>query len=180
MVGIKPDMITLGKIIGGGLPIGAVLGSAKILDLLSPAGSVYQAGTLSGNPVALAAGIATLNVLRTNPIYTKLESLGQCFEEILAKVGLSILNTQRVGSIVWLYLDEKPLPRRPDRISGQAVERFKGIYWTLLDDGFYLPPSAYEVLFLSAAHSTEDVEALAASIGRTLSHSVAGPSGDPS
>ena len=177
---IKPDLVTLGKVIGGGMPIGAVLGKANIMDHLSPLGSVYQAGTLSGNPVSLAAGIATLNLLKANPIYDKLESLGRRFVEILAKGDLTYINAQRVGSIVWLYLDEEPLPRRHDEISEQAVERFKDIYWKLLADGFYLPPSAYEVLFFSAAHSTEDVETLGYSILRNLGHPLHNQSRGPS
>jgi glutamate-1-semialdehyde aminotransferase len=83
---------------------------------------------------------------------------------------LAFIRAQRVGSIIWLYLDEGPLPRRHDKISELAVERFKSIYWKLLADGFYLPPSAYEVLFFSAAHSFEEVESLGNSILRNLVH----------
>jgi glutamate-1-semialdehyde 2,1-aminomutase len=169
--GIEPDLFTLGKVVGGGMPIGAVVGRADTMDALSPLGAVYQAGTLSGNPVSLAAGIATLKFLKKEPVYEKLELLGRRFEEFLEKSDLSYARTQRMGSIVWLYLDEGAFPRRHDTISEKAVERFKNIYWRVLEDGYYLPPSAYEVLFLSFAHSPEEVEALAASIVRNL-HSV--------
>ena len=167
-VGIEPDLITLGKVIGGGMPIGAVLGKAETMDALSPIGPVYQAGTLSGNPVALAAGIATLKLLKKEPIYEKLESLGKHLEASLKKSRLSYARIQRVGSLAWLYLDEGDFPRRSDTISGLAVERFKNIYWRLLENGYYLPPSAYEVLFISYAHSTEEIEGLAESIIKSL------------
>ena len=167
-VGIEPDLVTLGKVIGGGMPIGAVVGRADTMDALSPLGAVYQAGTLSGNPVSLAAGIATLKLLKAEPVYEKLESLGRHFEGCLKNSRLPYARTQRVGSIVWLYLDEGDFPRRHDTISEQAVERFKNIYWKLLEDGFYLPPSAYEVLFISFAHSPEEIEGLAGSIVKNL------------
>lgn len=168
MVGIDPDLVTLGKVIGGGMPIGAVLGSAKFMDALSPLGAVYQAGTLSGNPVSLAAGIGTLKLLKDEPIYENLESLGVHFEDSLYKSRLPHAHVQRVGSIVWLYLEEGSFPRRHDTISEHAIERFKNIYWNLLEDGYYLPPSAYEVLFFSNAHLSEEIEGLAASIVKNL------------
>jgi glutamate-1-semialdehyde 2,1-aminomutase len=167
-VGIEPDLVTLGKVIGGGMPIGAVVGRADSMEMLSPLGPVYQAGTLSGNPVSLAAGIATLKVLKTEPVYERLELLGRHFEENLNKSGLPYARTQRAGSIVWLYLEEGIFPRRHDTISERAVERFKSIYWELLEDGYYLPPSAYEVLFISFAHSPEEIEGLAGSTVKNL------------
>ena len=168
LVGVDPDLVTLGKVIGGGMPIGAVVGKAELMDSLSPLGEVYQAGTLSGNPVSLAAGLATLQTLAAEPIYQKLESLGKHFDSCLAKTGLNYTRSQRVGSIIWLYFDEGELPRRHDTISGRAITRFKKIYWKLLEDGYYLPPSAYEVLFISSAHSLEEIEAFVNRIGRNL------------
>ncbi len=168
-LGVEADLVTLGKIIGGGMPIGAVVGKAKIMDNLAPLGPVYQAGTLSGNPVSLAAGIATLKILRKNAIYKKLDSLGKKIEETLNRKGVPFSRIIRAGSIVWLYLDTGQFPRRADRISPLAVKRFKNIYWDLIRDGYYLPPSAYEVLFLSAAHTPKEVEGLALSIIRNLS-----------
>jgi glutamate-1-semialdehyde 2,1-aminomutase len=167
-VGIEPDLVTLGKVIGGGMPVGAVIGKAETMDSLSPVGPVYQAGTLSGNPVSLAAGIATLKVLKTGSVYENLNSLSELLETNLSKAGLPFARIQRAGSIVWPYLDEGAFPRRAETISGQAVERFKKIYWRLIEDGYYLPPSAYEVLFLSYAHSRDEIEGLADSLTRNL------------
>lgn len=167
-LGIEADLVTLGKIIGGGMPIGAVVGPARIMDRLAPLGPVYQAGTLSGNPVSLAAGIATLSVLKNGGIYSKLEYLGKKLEEALARSGISFCRVVRVGSIAWLYLDDGELPRRADRISSRAVKRFKDIYWKLLEEGYYLPPSAYEVLFISAAHRVAEIEGLAESTIKNL------------
>jgi len=167
-VGIEPDLITLGKIIGGGMPVGAVIGKRKVLDSLSPVGPVYQAGTLSGNPVSLAAGIATLDILKTHPVYEELEKLGGILETSLAKSGMSIARIRRAGSIVWPYFDKGAFPRNAGTISGQAVERFKQLYWGVMDDGFYLPPSAYEVMFISYAHSRDDIEALSVSLVKNL------------
>jgi glutamate-1-semialdehyde 2,1-aminomutase len=167
-IGIEPDLVTLGKVIGGGMPVGAVMGKAKDMDALSPVGPVYQAGTLSGNPVSLAAGIATLKILRTEGVYEKLNALGQLLETELSEAGLPYARIRRIGSIVWPYLDEGAFPRRPEAISSLAVERFKDIYWGLIEDGFYLPPSAYEVMFISLAHSPEEIKGLTASIVKNL------------
>ena len=117
-------------------------------------------------PVRL--GIATLNLLKEEPVYEKLESLGKHFEEYLKNSSVPFARAQRVGSIVWLYLDKGAFPRRHDTISELAVERFKNIYWKLLEDGFYLPPSAYEVMFISFAHTPEEIEGLARSIVKNL------------
>lgn len=170
-VGIEPDLITLGKVIGGGMPVGAVVGKAEAMDALSPVGPVYQAGTLSGNPVSLAAGLATLRLLADGRVYEKLDLLGKHFEEALEKAALPHARAHRTGSIVWLYLDEGRFPRKPDEISGRAIERFKNIYWRLLEDGYYLPPSAFEVLFISSAHSSDEMEGLALSVARNLRQS---------
>jgi glutamate-1-semialdehyde 2,1-aminomutase len=163
-IGIQPDILTLGKIIGGGMPVGALVGNAETLDQLSPLGSIYQAGTLSGNPVSLAAGKATLEILKNDPPYEKMEAMGNHFVQTLAQSGLPYARAIQVGSLLWLYLDETEFPRKADTISSIAMERFTNIYWSLLDKGHYLPPSSYEVLFLSAAHQTADVEGLARDI----------------
>lgn len=167
-LGIEADLITLGKVIGGGMPIGAVVGPARIMDKLSPVGRVYQAGTLSGNPVSLAAGIATLKILKKSEIYKKLDLLGQELEKILSACRLSYARVRRIGSIAWLYLGEGEFPRRHDRISPEAMKRFKEIYWGLVEDGYYLPPSAYEVMFISAAHTSREIKGLGSSIIRNL------------
>jgi len=161
MIGIQPDLCTLGKIIGGGLPVGALVGQAETMDLLSPLGNIYQAGTLSGNPVSLAAGKATLSILKSDPPYQRMDDMGKHFAKCLADSGLPYARVKQAGSLLWLYLDDSEFPRKADAISGLAMERFTKMYWQLLDKGHYLPPSSYEVLFLSAAHKMEDVERLA-------------------
>ncbi len=161
MVGILPDLVTLGKIIGGGMPLGAVVGRAEQMELFSPIGGVYQAGTLSGNPVSLAAGIATLNILKQGNVYDYIDTLSQKLHNILTESKLPIARTIRMGSIVWLYFDKGEFPRRADAISNDAMNRFTKMYHSLLKRGFYLPPSSYEVLFISSAHSRVDIENLA-------------------
>jgi glutamate-1-semialdehyde 2,1-aminomutase len=157
IVDVIPDIITLGKIIGGGMPVGALVGTRDIMKNLAPEGSVYQAGTLSGNPVSLAAGIETLKILSEPTVYKKLEALGQKFASLLEGANIPYLRLQRAGSILWLHLDECELPKKPAAISAVAMERYKALYWPLLEKGFYLPPSPYEVMFLSASHSEQEV-----------------------
>lgn len=154
-LGINADIVTLGKIIGGGMPVGALVGPRSVMGELAPLGGVYQAGTLSGNPVSLAAGIATLEILRDRDVYDHLDRLGSKLDEVLGDV--SRLSWRRVGSVVWLYLAEGPVPRSAGAIDPLAVERFNPVHSALLEKGFYLPPSAYEVLFLSDAHSEQDI-----------------------
>ncbi|MBU1186502.1 MAG: glutamate-1-semialdehyde 2,1-aminomutase [Acidobacteria bacterium] len=161
MIDVVPDLFTLGKIIGGGMPVGAVVGTERILDNLAPLGKVYQAGTLSGNPVALAAGRATLEVLLKDSPYEYLEKLGRRFVNRLQESGLPYARAQLLGSIIWLYLDKGEFPRQSSDISNPAMKRFVQIYGGLLERGQYLPPSSYEVLFLSSAHTSENVDILA-------------------
>jgi glutamate-1-semialdehyde 2,1-aminomutase len=161
LAGIAPDIVTLGKIIGGGMPLGAVVGLAELMDMFSPLGAVYQAGTLSGNPVSLAAGIATLRILSKGDVYQKLNQLGERFTEKLEQSGIPHARAQRMGSVVWPYLDQGEFPRRADQISDTAMQRFTGMYHALLDKGYYLPPSSYEVMFISAAHTEQEIDGLA-------------------
>jgi glutamate-1-semialdehyde 2,1-aminomutase len=167
-VGITPDLTTLGKIIGGGMPVGAVAGPRRFMKLLSPEGDVYQAGTLSGNPVAMAAGIATLEVLRDGDVYEALEALGRTFDEALESHARTRpwLRARRIGSLVWFHLDACEVPRRADAVSARAIERFNSAYHALLDRGLYLPPSGYEVVFLCAAHTHEQVRTLVDEVAR--------------
>ncbi len=167
--GALPDLVTLGKIIGGGMPLGAVIGKAEVMDLLSPLGAVYQAGTLSGNPVSLAAGLATLNILKRGNVYEKIGKLGERFETRLAESNLEIARVRRIGSIIWPYFDKGEFPRRADGISENAMKRFTRIFHPLLETGFYLPPSSYEVMFISCAHSEEEIDALANAVCGQLS-----------
>ncbi len=161
-VGVPADLITLGKIIGGGLPVGALAGPREIMEQLAPSGGVYQAGTLSGNPVSLAAGTATLDVLKTEGLYDQLEELGAVFDRTFT--GSPWLQHRRAGSLIWLYLAEGDIPRAAHGIDSTAIERFNRIHAPLLDRGIYLPPSGYEVLFLSAAHTPAQIERLATSL----------------
>lgn len=167
---LEADLITLGKIVGGGMPVGALAGPAKLMDLLAPLGPVYQAGTLSGNPVAMAAGAATLRVLSDGTVYETLESLGQSFDAALAKAGegLPWLNHRRLGSVLWLHCAEGEFPRRSDRVSPEAIDRYNKIHTGMLDRGYYLPPSGWEVMFLSAAHTTAQVVGLAETLVELL------------
>ncbi len=160
LCGVEPDLTTLGKVVGGGLPVGAVVGRAAVMDRLAPLGPVYQAGTMAGNPVALAAGIATLDELRSGAPYAKLESLGKALDEKLAKHPLKQkARLLRVGSVVWPYFDliASP-PLEAVDIRAPAVEQYHGSYRRWLERGVYLPPSAYEVSFLSAAHTPEHLD----------------------
>ncbi len=164
-VGITADLTTLGKIVGGGLPVGAIVGRDEILDRLAPLGKTYQAGTMAGNPVALASGIATLTELRTGEPYKKLEQLGAALDAAVAKKTGRAFQLVRVGSLFWPYYDKDAVaPTQAEQISGDAVTQFKSRYAGWLDAGIYLPPSAYEVGFLSSAHTVEHVERLAAAL----------------
>ena len=163
-LGIDADLLTFGKVIGGGMPLGAVVGAPELMDLLAPDGAVYQAGTLSGNPLSMAAGIAALRELRDDPPYERLERLGVEFSAAIAGLERDDVQLQRIGSIAWLYLAAGELPRRADGIDPAAVERFGALHRPLLARGHYLPPSAYEVLFLSTAHGTAQIERLVADL----------------
>lgn len=165
VAGVEADLTTLGKIVGGGLPVGAIVGRAELLDRLAPLGKTYQAGTMAGNPVALAAGIATLEVLKTGEPYRKLEELGALLTALVERKDARHFRLVRVGSLFWPYYDlTGAIPTQAEKISPEAVAGFKKRYAGWLDAGIYLPPSAYEVGFLSAAHTPDDVARLAAAL----------------
>ena len=145
--GIEPDLVTWGKIIGGGFPVGAFAGAQRLMERLAPVGDVYQAGTLSANPVAMRAGLATLQKLTDGSVYRQLEERGQQLESELAGVGQ--LTLTRVDSLFWLQCDD-----------------YAGCFRALLDQGIYLPPSPVETAFLSAAHTDTHISALAAGLRR--------------
>lgn len=157
LYGVRPDLVTLGKIIGGGLPMGALLGAAALMDLLAPVGPVYQAGTLSGNPLSVAAGLATLKQLKEGSVYRILEQRAERFQSQLEVKKLLGLQVVRMGSIVWLYCSDGAIPTAADQVDGGISERFGPLHQRLLSGGYYLPPSAFEVCFLSKAHSDEDL-----------------------
>jgi glutamate-1-semialdehyde 2,1-aminomutase len=162
LVGVEPDLTTLGKIVGGGLPVAAVLGRRELLAQLAPLGPVYQAGTMAGNPVCLEAGVATLSELAEGAVYQHLDSLGKYLDSALARHALqSQAQLSRVGPIVWPYFDTRAaLPVAAASISASAIEEYHRRYRGWLAHGVYLPPSAYEVCFLSAAHTHADVDKL--------------------
>ena len=158
--GIKPDLSCFGKIIGGGLPVGAFGGRAEIMDVLAPEGPVYQAGTLSGNPLAMAAGIAALEELKSGEVHEQLEMMSAGLEEGLTaaaeKSGLSVV-TQRAGSISCLFFADQPVYNLADAMNAD-LERFKKYFHGMLAEGVYLAPSAFEAAFLSAAHTPQDID----------------------
>jgi glutamate-1-semialdehyde 2,1-aminomutase len=161
LLGIKPHLTTLGKIIGGGMPIGAYGGRREIMQHVLPAGKVFQAGTLSGNPVATAAGIATLRELRDRPPYERLEALAARLEAGLhagaEKAGIAHSIT-RIGSMLTLFFNAAR-PTDWDSASKSDTARYAKYFWGLLDRGIYMPCSQYEALFVSAAHSEADIDA---------------------
>jgi glutamate-1-semialdehyde 2,1-aminomutase len=159
---IRPDMTTLGKIIGGGLPVGAYGGSKEIMDLVAPMGPMYQAGTLSGNPLAMAAGCAMLKQLRDRKeeIYPRLEKLsGELVQGVAdaAKDAGVTLCANRVGSMFTWFFNPGPVTNW-ETASKSDTEAFGKFFRGMLDRGVYLPPSQYEAAFLGAAHSEEDVQ----------------------
>ena len=168
LMDITPDLYTLGKIIGGGMPVGAIVGTAKVMDNLAPVGDIYQAGTLSGNPVSLSAGKTTLEILKKESPYDKLEDLGKHFARQIDNIAIPFARTRQVGSLLWLYFDTGDFPSRADTISIVAMERFTKIYWQLMRKGHYLPPSSYEIMFLSTAHTKAEIDRLCEDIGTAL------------
>jgi glutamate-1-semialdehyde 2,1-aminomutase len=156
--GVVPDLVTFGKVIGGGLPVGAFGGRADVMDRIAPAGPVYQAGTLSGNPLAMAAGTATLEQLSAAS-YEKLESLsGQLATGLAdaARASGAAVQVNRVGSMLTVFFSSDPVL---DAASARRCDtkRFGRFFHAMLDRGVYLPPSQFEAMFVSVAHSTEDI-----------------------
>lgn len=152
--GVTPDLTTLGKIIGGGLPVGAYGGRREIMERIAPVGPVYQAGTLSGNPLAMAAGLATLKLLRAPEVYESLEKSSARLEAIFTTAASSVawpLRVQRVGSMLTPYLNAGPV-RRWEAAAQSDTERFGRLHRALRDRGVYWPPSQFEAGFVSLAH----------------------------
>jgi len=157
---ITPDLTTLGKIIGGGLPVGAFGGKREIMETLSPLGPVYQAGTLSGNPLAMAAGLATLRILRDENPYPELERKSAILEEAFAEninaIGVAATQT-RVGSMLCLFFTDQEIIDYESATTSDT-ERYGRYFRSMLESGIYLAPSQYEAMFLSTAHTDTDLD----------------------
>ncbi len=151
--GVLPDLTILGKIVGGGLPLAALGGRAEVMSRLAPSGDVYQAGTLSGNPLATAAGLSVLRRLRDPAIYRLLEERSARLAAGLGELG----RVQRVGAMLTLFVAEQPVRNLADA-ERCDTERFAALFRHLLDRGVYLPPSQFEALFVSTAHTDADVD----------------------
>ncbi|MGE5567536.1 MAG: glutamate-1-semialdehyde 2,1-aminomutase [Rhodospirillales bacterium] len=154
LYGIHPDLTTLGKVLGGGLPIGAYGGRRDLMSMVAPSGPVYQAGTLSGNPLAVSAGLAMLRYLKSHPeVYTQLEVR----TARLAAAAPSSINVNRVGSMFTFFFTSAPVTDFDSAMKSDRT-RFAEFHRWMLDRGFYLPPSQFEAAFVSAAHTEEDIE----------------------
>lgn len=158
---IQPDIGTYGKIMGGGLPVGAIAASKAIMEHLAPIGKVYQAGTLSGNPIAMAAGIANLKGIQKTNYYEHVKKIGAYFDlkvqELQKKKPFGF---RRVESLFWFSFGSAQAPGWPSEISSQAKPLYAEVFHSALKQGVYLAPSAYEVGFISAAHTEEDIDKL--------------------
>jgi glutamate-1-semialdehyde 2,1-aminomutase len=167
--GITPDLTCLGKVIGGGLPVGAFGGPRALMEQLAPTGPVYQAGTLSGNPLSMAAGVATLSALRDTPAaYERLEALGALAENGLREAAAGRpACVNRVGSMLTLFLGTEGVRDHSEAIRADTV-RFGRYFQGMLAEGIYLPPSQFEAMFVSLAHTERDVERLARAARKVL------------
>ncbi|HEY0767356.1 MAG TPA: glutamate-1-semialdehyde 2,1-aminomutase [Steroidobacteraceae bacterium] len=168
---IAPDLATFGKVIGGGMPVGAFGGARRIMARLAPDGDTYQAGTLSGNPVAMAAGLATLDLLQRELGWERLEARGAELERLLKPVLAQArfpVQLVRVGSLFWMSLHEAGAPRTAASLSARETARFGALFHAMLERGIYLPPSAYEACFLSLAHTSADLTRFAHALRESL------------
>jgi glutamate-1-semialdehyde 2,1-aminomutase len=160
LYGIKPDLTVLGKIIGGGLPVGAYGGRKEIMDLIAPSGPVYQAGTLSGNPLAVTAGIATLKQLQVRGVYKKLEensaALAKGIGDAAKSAGIPLTQT-RVGSMLTAFFTSGPVFDW-STVRQSDTKQYGQFFHQMLEQGIYLAPSQFEAAFLSTAHTSADIE----------------------
>jgi glutamate-1-semialdehyde 2,1-aminomutase len=169
--GVMPDLTTMGKVIGGGLPVGAYGGREDLMRQIAPDGPVYQAGTLSGNPLASAAGKAALSYLKEHPdVYDTLEERGAQMEDgilsLIRENGYP-LSWTRVGSMASLFFTPGPVTDWHTAAKADK-EAFKAFFWGMLERGYYLAPSPFEALFLSSAHTSEDIEGTLAASAEVL------------
>ncbi len=170
---IKPDLTTLGKVIGGGMPVGAFGGKAEIMAKIAPEGPVYQAGTLSGNPIAMAAGISALEQLSENAdciyqdITAKAKQITEGFKQEADKAGIA-LTTNQVGGMFGFFFTSEDSVSTYKQATECNIERFQKFYHLMLEQGVYLAPSAYEAGFTSTAHSQADIDATIAAAGKAF------------
>jgi len=168
---IIPDLTCLGKIIGGGLPVGAYGGRREIMEMVAPVGLVYQAGTLSGNPVVVTAGIETLKILRQPHIYGQLEArsslLAKGINEAASKAGINI-QVSRVGSMFTIFFNKEPVVNYETALQSDT-EVYARVFHQLLAEGIYLPPSQFEAAFVSTTHTIADIQATISAVNKAFS-----------
>ena len=173
LYGVRPDLTTLGKIIGGGMPVGAFGGRRDIMQRLAPLGPVYQAGTLSGNPVAMIAGLTTLNLLGAPGFHQRLQAatdgLMQRLAQAASSAGIALSVNHVCGMFGFFFTDERSVDSYA-KVMACDVERFKRFFHGMLEQGIYLAPSAFEAGFLSAAHTDADIDATIAAASRVFTH----------
>lgn len=169
--GITPDLTTLGKVVGGGMPVGAFGGKREVMEQIAPLGPIYQAGTLSGNPVAMAAGLATMKLIEQPDFYEKLaEKTTRLVDGITTKAsehGIPMSSNQ-VGGMFGLFFSDEQNISNFDQVMGCNIDRFKLFFHGMLNEGVYMAPSAFEAGFVSSAHSDEDIEATIEAAGKVL------------
>ncbi len=168
---IKPDLTTLGKVIGGGMPVGAFGGKSEIMNHIAPLGPVYQAGTLSGNPVAMAAGLKNLEIIRREGFYEVLSAKTEMLVNGIldaAKANNIAMQANRVGAMFGLFFTDQPQVSRFEHVSRCDVERFKHFFHGMLGQGINLAPSAFEAGFVSSAHTDEQIQATVAAADRVF------------
>ena len=170
LYGVYPDLTTLGKVIGGGLPVGAYGSRRDIMDLVAPVGPMYQAGTLSGNPLAMAAGIACLKMLEDDSHFEKLKMIGAMLDDGLMQLagehGLD-MSISRVGTMSGMYFLKEP-PTNWDEVKQANTEQFKTYFHAMLERGVFYAPSAFEAAFISTAHTKTEVELTLAAAAESL------------